>query len=87
MTIDEQDLVGPVPAVPVEKFDYYLFISWVFLIAVSIDFLIRKTNIKSYLLKFAKRLICYLIPTKLLELPQPPEIPMIQDNNPHLHND
>jgi hypothetical protein len=79
--------MGPVPTVPIAKFDYYLAISWIFVIIVFLDFLIRKTKLKSLLLNILKNIIIILKPPKFPQLPQPPEIPMIQHHNSHLHND
>ena len=49
ITINETDFEGPVPTIPVERFDYYLFVSWLFVIFVSIDFIIRKSAFWTHL--------------------------------------
>jgi hypothetical protein len=85
--------MGPLPTEPQEKFDYFLLISWLFLIFVSIDFLIRKTKFNHYFLYVINKLN-HLMRTLtnsngLLELPEPAQRQMIQ-NNPqanHSHID
>ncbi len=80
-------MIGPVPTVPIARFDYYLAVSWIFIIVVFIDFVIRKTKLKTIVINILKNIITVLKPPKLPQLPQPPEIPMIQHHNPHLHSD
>ena len=95
ITISESDLIGPVPTVPVKKFDYYLLISWLFIIFVSIDFLIRKTKFNHYFLYVINKLNHLMRALTnsngLLELPEPTQRQMIQDtSNPqinHPHHD
>lgn len=58
--IDEEDLVGPVPTVAQQRFDYFLFISWIFLIIVSIDYSIRKTRLRVYLMRWLRRLALWI---------------------------
>lgn len=86
VVVTEEDLEGPVPTVAIKSFDYYLFISWAFLIFVSIDFLIRKTKFKIYVFRFIKRLILLIRPARLMELPQPPQLPMLEQINDNDQN-
>jgi hypothetical protein len=51
---------GPVPTVPVDQFDYFLFISWVFVIFVSLDYLIRKTNLRVYFFNLVGQVLLIL---------------------------
>ena len=42
-----EDLEGPVPTEPIEKFDYGLFLSWSFIVFVLSKILIKKYNLYS----------------------------------------
>jgi hypothetical protein len=55
VNISESDFEGPVPTVTVERFDYYLLISWIFVIFVSLEFLIRKSQLTFYMSLYAGR--------------------------------
>ena len=59
INISESDFEGPVPTIPVERFDYYLFISWLFVMFVSIDFMLRKSLFKLFLSSGLRRLVEY----------------------------
>lgn len=86
--IEVSDFDGPVPSVSVKRFDYYLFVSWCFLIFVCVDFILRKTQFKHVLIQTVKNLFNY---NGFLQLPQPPQRPMIQNRQEqraaHLHVD
>lgn len=87
--IEVNDFDGPVPSVAVKRFDYGLLLSWLFLLFVSIDFTLRKTQFKPNLIRFLKKLFNY---DRLLQLPPTPLRPMIQNTRQeqraaHLHND
>ena len=49
LELEESDLNGPVPTVPTERFDYILLISWIFVIFVALDLVIRKSMLRVYL--------------------------------------
>ena len=83
ISIEVQDFEGPVPTIIVKQFDYYLLLSWLFLIIVGTDLLLRKTQFKHYVITFFKRLLAN---NRQMQLPQPPHRPMIQ-NQDHLHVD
>ena len=90
VTILDEDFDGPLSSMPVKIFDYYLFLSWLFLFVVCVDMLIRKTNMTRYILSYLNSLF-----RRQLRLPNVQYRPMIQhhnyqpDNNNtnHLHND
>ena len=86
--IEVEDTIGPVSTVVINRFDYYLFFSWCFIIFVSFDFVWRKTQFKQVFIKLMKDLFSN---NRLLPLPQPPYRPMIQNRNEqrtaHLHSD
>ena len=79
--VEENDLKGPVPTVPAKTYDYYLLVSWLFLAFVALDFLVRKTKCLSVAFYLAKTLFDYVTNrNRQLELPQPPQRAMIQQN-------
>ena len=85
VTVEVQDFEGPVPTVVEKGFDYYLFFSWVFIILVSIDFTIRKTQFKRYIIRVIRKLANL---ERMLQLPRPPQRQMLQQQpNQHPHND
>lgn len=81
--MEPQDFEGPVPTVAVKYFDFYLLISWIFLIFVIFEQLLRKTELKSYIVKSFKYLF---IKNRLMQVQQGPQRHMIQ-NEEHEHND
>lgn len=86
ITVNELDFEGPVPTVPATGSDYYLWLAWGFLIFVSIDFVIRKTNFKHKLFAFIRYAILFFRPIRLNEIGEPVRLPAIenqQNNHPH----
>lgn len=75
---------GPVPTVVQKTFDYALLMSWLLVIFVSIDLLVRKTQLKAYLVRVATYLFT---DTRQRQLGQGPHRHMIQNNEQHPHND
>lgn len=76
--IEVFDTIGPVSTVVSKRFDFYLFFSWCFLIFVSFDYILRKTQFKQVFIKLIMDLFNY---NRLLQLPQPPYRPMIQNRH------
>jgi thiol-disulfide isomerase/thioredoxin len=90
--IEYYDYQGPVPTEPTQTYDYYLLVSWCFLLFVLFDCLLRKTKFISFTLSLINKLLDFVLNrNEILGLPQPPERAMIQDNNQaqvnHLHID
>ncbi|CAF0800743.1 unnamed protein product [Brachionus calyciflorus] len=88
--LNETDFEGPVPTVPIIGPDYYLWLAWAFLIFVSFDFLIRKTNLKIQICRMIRYFILFFRPIRLIELDEPIRLPAIQNanqNNAHPHSD
>lgn len=84
ISIESSDLEGPVPTVVLQTFDYYLLFSWILVIFVSCDLILRKTRLKTFLIQLYKYLFTN---TRPRQLPQGPLRRMIQNNEEHLHND
>lgn len=80
--IEENDLNGPVPTVIEKTFDYYLFFSWLFIIFISFDFLIRKTRFGVILNNLYKK---YFLRPRQIQ--QGPQRHMIETNEQHPHID
>ena len=69
------------PTAPIQVYDYYLLISWLFLLFVSFDFLLRRTQFLSLSVSYTKKFINLITNRNgILELPQPPQRQMIQQN-------
>lgn len=66
--------------------DYYLYLAWIFLIIVSIDLVLKKTNLKQNLQKYFKLFTLFFRPIRLSELGEPIQFAAIE-NSTHLHND
>lgn len=81
--LEPQDFDGPLPTVTVKYFDFYLLISWLFLIFVIVEQLLRKTELKSYIVKSFKYLFTN---NRLMQVQPGPHRHMIQ-NEHHEHND
>jgi len=81
IAIDEEDFLGPVPTLTQKHFDYYLYISWTFLIFVVIDLTIRKTKLKVFLIRRLRRLAIWI-----RGFDQPIRFQAIE-NGVHFHND
>lgn len=86
VSVEDEDFEGPVPTVPLKQFDYFLLISWLFLLFVCVDFMVRKTPLRLYIFTFLTRLIVYLRgePNQIDEN-QPMAIE--NNNNRHPHSD
>jgi hypothetical protein len=78
------DLEGPVPTVVEKYFDYYLLMSWLLVSFVTVDLLLRKTQLKAYLVRFINFLFT---DTRQRQIVQGPQRHMIQNNEDHPHND
>lgn len=87
ITIEQQDLEGPVPTVAIKYFDYSLWFSWLFVLFVSLELVIRKTHLKNWIIDIYKR---FFIDNRPRGLPHNPR-QMIQNgaqnNENHPHND
>lgn len=86
VSLNESDYEGPVPSEHVIETDYYLWLAWFFLIFVSIDLVIKKTNFKQNLEKYFRLFILFFRPIRLSELGEPERFAAIE-NNTHPHND
>lgn len=85
--MDEFDLFGPVPTEAERRCDYYLLISWIFLVFVSIDMAIRKTRLRIVLIRCLRRLAMWLrdikTPRNMAEIQAPVRLQAIENNHPH----
>ncbi len=78
------DFEGPVPTQAVKYFDYYLVVSWVFVVFVMCDQLLRKTRLGCWVLEGIKWLTT---DTRQRQLPANVERHMILNGADHPHND
>lgn len=84
ISIEVADLEGPVPTVVQTRFDYALLMSWLLVIFVAIDLLVRKTELKVHVIRLAKYMFT---DTRQRQLGQGPQRHMIQNVEQHPHND